>query len=139
MATGVYFQSFAKAVGDKKINLSSDQLVVALVATANAPDAATDTQLSDLTQISYTNCSSRNVTTTSWSATGGNTDQVLVDLVLTASGGDVGPFQYVVLYDDTATNDDLIMYWDVGSATTITSGNNKTLNFSAYTVRFTTP
>lgn len=139
MATGVYFKSFAEACAEKKINLASDQLVVALVATANAPDAATDTQLSDLTQISYTNCSSRNVTTTSFSSSGGNSDLVLVDLTLTATGGDVGPFQYVVLYDDTATNDDLIMYWDVGSATTITSGNNKTLNFSAYTVRFTTP
>ena len=62
MATFTKFQSFVEAVAEKAHNLGSDQLVVALTNNANAP-AATDTQLSDLTVISYTNCSTRNITT----------------------------------------------------------------------------
>ena len=105
MATFTKFDSFVEALAEKKHDLGSDQIVVALTNTA---PSATDSQLSDITEISYTNCSSRNVTTTSSSQTGGTYRLVLQDLTLTASGGSVGPFRYVVLYNDTATNDELI-------------------------------
>ncbi len=45
-------------------NCGSDQFVVALTAAANAP-VATNSVLADLTTISYTNLSSRNITTSS--------------------------------------------------------------------------
>jgi len=127
MATFVKFNSFVEAVAEKVHNLGSDQLVIAL--TNTAPTAA-DTQLSDITEISYTNLSSRNVTTSSSSQTSGTYSLVCADLVLTASGA-VGPFRYAVLYNDTATNDELIAYWDYGSEVTLANTDTFTVDFAS--------
>ena len=128
MATFNKFNSFVEALAEKVHNLGSDQIVVAL--TNTAPNA-TDTQLSAITQISYTNLSSRNVTTSSSSQTSGTYKLVLTDLVLTSTGGSTGPFRYVVLYNDTATNDELIGYYDYGSSLTLAAGETLTIDFDA--------
>jgi hypothetical protein len=52
----------------------------------------------------------------------------LDDLTLTASG-EVGPFQYIYLYDDDSTGDKLIGYYDYGSAVTLQASETFTLNF----------
>lgn len=125
MASFTKFNSFVEAVAEKAHNLGSDQLVVALT---NSAPSASNTQLTDITQISYTNCSSRNITTSSSSQTSGTYKLVLSDLVLTASGS-VGPFRYAVIFNDTATNDELIGYYDYGSSITLASGETFTLDF----------
>lgn len=127
MSTYVKFQSFVEALAEGVHNLGSDQLVVAL--TNSAPNAATHTQLSDISQVSYTNCSTRNITTASSAQTGGTYKLTLTDLVLTASGA-VGPFQYIVIYNDTATNDELICYFNYGSSISLAAGETFTVNFS---------
>lgn len=128
MATFNKFNSFVEALAEKTHNLGSDQLVVAL--TNTAPNA-TDTQLSAITQVSYTNLSSRNITTSTSSQTSGTYKLVLTDLVLTSSGGSTGPFRYVVIYNDTATNDELIGYYDYGSSITLADGETLTIDFDA--------
>lgn len=127
MASFVKFQPFVEALAEKVHNLGSDQLAVAL--TNTAPNA-TDDMLADITQISYTNLSSRNLTTSSSAQTSGTYKLVLADLVLTASGGSVGPFRYVVIYNDTATNDELIGYYDYGSSITLADGETLTIDFN---------
>lgn len=122
------FYSFVEAVAEKVHNLGSDQLVIALTAAANAP-VASNTQLSNLTQIAYTNLSSRNVTTASSAQSSGTYKLTCNDLVLTASGGAVETFRYVVLYNDTATNDELIGWYDYGSNVTLADGETFTINF----------
>lgn len=121
------FNSFVEAVAEKVHNLGSDQLVVALCAAANAP-VATNAQLSELTQISYTNLSSRNITTSSSAQSSGTYKLVLADLVLTASGA-VATFRYVVIYNDTAANDELIGWYDYGSNVTLANGETFTVDF----------
>lgn len=128
MATFNKFQSFVEALAEKKHDLGSDQLVVALCASANAP-VNTNTQLSDLTTISYTNLSSRNITTSSSAQSSGTYKLVLNDLVLTASGGSVAAFRYVVIYNDTATNDELIGWYDYGSNLTLADTETLTIDF----------
>lgn len=127
MAAFNKFNSFVEAICEKVHNLGSDALVIALCAAANAP-VATNTQLSNLTQISYTNLSSRAITTTSSAQSSGTYKLVLADLVLTASGT-VAAFQYVVIYNDTATNDELIGWYDYGSALTLQNGETFTIDF----------
>lgn len=125
MASFNKFNSFVEAIAEKVHNLGSDQLVIAL--TNTAPNA-TDTQLSNLTQITYTNLSSRNITTTSSAQSSGTYKLTLTDLVLTASGS-VGPFRYVVIYNDTATNDELVGYYDYGSSISLANGETFTIDF----------
>lgn len=120
------------------MDLESDQIVVALSNTAPGSESSNPTAdgngvLANVTQISYTNCSSRNVTTTSSTQTGGTYKLVLADITLSASGGDVGPFRYVYLYNDTVTSpaDPLIGYYDYGLSLTLNDGDSFTLDFSA--------
>ena len=120
------------------MDLESDQIVVALSNTApsaEATDPTTDGNgiLGNVTEVSYTNCSTRNVTTSSSTQTSGTYKLVLTDITLTASGGDVGPFRYVYIYNDTVATpaDPLIGYYDYGLSLTLNDGDSFTLDFSA--------
>lgn len=133
MATFNKINAFVENVAEGVHNLGSDQLVVAL--TNTAPDAA-DAVLTGITEISYTNCSSRSVTTSSSSQASGTYSLVNADLTLTASGGTVGPFRYVVLYNDTPTSpaDPLIGWYDYGSSITLADGETLLIDFGASTL-----
>lgn len=120
--------TFCLDLGKGVHNFSSDTLKVALT---NSAPVATNTVLSNITEISYTNCSSRTITTTSWTQSSGTSKLVLADLLLTASGGSVGPFRYVVLYNDTAASDQLIGWYDYGSSITLLDTNTFNIDFDA--------
>ena len=124
MATLTKFEKFSENLGKGVFNLSTDQLKIAL--TNTAPNAATAGVYTDIVSpIAGTNLDGAtpfNVTTTSFAQTGGTAKLVLADLTLTATGS-VGPFQYVVLYSDTASNKELIGYYDYGSAITLSTND----------------
>lgn len=133
MATYHKFQSFVEAVAEKKHDLGSDQIMIALCDAE--PSATDDNVLVDLpTQADYTHCSTRNVTTTSSVESGGTYALTLHDLTLTASGGTVGPFQYIVLYNGTAANDELIGWYDYGSSITLADGESLAIDFAEPTI-----
>jgi hypothetical protein len=132
MASFNKFNSFVEALAEKQHDLGSDTIKLALT---NSAPSASNTQLSDITEISYTNCSSRTVTISSSSQTGGTYTAVPADLILTASGGSVGPFRYIVAYNDTSTNDLLIGWWDYGSAVTLANTETFTDDFTSYLVQ----
>jgi len=120
------------------MDLESDQLVVALSNTApgsevTPPTGDGDGVLANVTQITYTNLSSRNLTTSSSSQTSGTYKLVIADLTLTSSGGSTGPFRYIYIYNDTVTTpaDPLVGYYDYGSSLTLQDGDSLTLDFSA--------
>jgi len=126
MATFTKFNSFVEALAEKVHNLGSDTLKVALT---NSAPSASNTVLANITEISYTNLSTRTITVSASSQTSGTYKLVCTDLVLTSSGGTTGPFRYVVIYNDTATNDELICYYDYGSAVTLQDGDTFTIDF----------
>lgn len=130
MATFNKFNAFVENLAEGVHNLQSNQLVIALT---NSAPIASNSVLADLTQISYTNLSSRNITTSSSAQTSGLYKLILTDLVLTATGGSVGPFRYVVVYNDTPTSpaDPLVGWYDYGSALTLADGESLTIDFDA--------
>lgn len=127
MATYNKFNSFVEVLAEKGHNLGSDTLKVALT---NSAPAASNTVLADITEVSYTNLSSRTLVQSSSAQSSGTYKLVINDLVLTSSGGTTGPFRYVVIYNDTATNDELIAWYDYGSSITLGDGETLTLDFS---------
>lgn len=134
--TYVPFQCFVEDVAEGVHNLGSDTLYLTLSNTA--PTAATDDELVDITQIAAGNgftTGGQALTVTSSSQTGGTYTLVITsDIVWTASGGNIATFQYLVLYNGTATNDELIGYWDIGSAQNITDGSTYTAGLSGQTL-----
>lgn len=133
MATFNKFQQFVEDLSKGVHNFTSDatcSVTVALCAAANAP-VATNSTLSNLTQISYTNLSSRVVTGVTAEHTTGTVTFTADDLVLTASGA-VATFRYVVLYNDDPTSpaDPLIGWYDHGSDVTLANGETYTIDFT---------
>lgn len=135
MANFVKLNGFVEHLAEKVHNLGSDTLTVALSNTAPGSEGTPPTGstaacvLANVTQVSYTNCSSRAVTTSASAQSSGTYKLTLTDLTLTASGGTVGPFRYVYLYNDTASSDQLICYWDYGSSITLNSGETFLIDF----------
>lgn len=126
MASFSKFNCFVEDLAEKKHNLGSDTLKLALTNTA---PVATNAVLAEITQIAYTNLSTRAITTSTSAQTSGTYKLVLTDLVLTSTGGTTGPFRYVVLYNDTAATDELIAWLDYGSSITLQSGDSFTVDF----------
>lgn len=127
MATFQKFNSFVEALAEGVHNLGSDTLTIALTNTA---PIASNTVLANITEIAYTDVSSRVLTSVTSAQTGGTYTLDAADLVLTASGT-VPTFRYVVLYNDTAVSDELIGFYDYGSAVDLTSGETFTITFDA--------
>ena len=129
MATYNKFNAFVENIAEKVFNLGADTLKVML--TNSAPLAA-NSQKSDLTDISAGNgytAGGTAATISSSAQSSGTYKLVLADVVFTASGGSTGPFRYAVLHDDTATNKELIGWWDYGSSITLASGETFTVDF----------
>jgi hypothetical protein len=126
MATYNKFNSFVENLAEKVHNLGSDSLKIALT---NVAPVAGNTVLANLTEVAYTFLSTRVPTISSSAQTSGTYKLVLADLVLTSTGGVTGPFRYVVLYNDTATNDELIAWWDYGSSLSLQDGDQFTVDF----------
>lgn len=132
MASFTKIDKFVLNLGNKVFNLGSDQLKIAL--TNTLPTVSTVNQYSDLTSpLATTNLSGAtpfNVTTTSYTQTSGTAKLILADLTLTATGA-VGPFRYVVLYDDTATNKEIIGFYDNATSVSMVSSDTFTIDFDA--------
>jgi hypothetical protein len=126
MAVFNKFDSFVEAVAEKVHNLGSDQLTIALTNTA---PVAGNSLLANITEITYTNLSTRNLTTTSSAQSGGLYKLVVSDITLTSTGGSTGPFRYVVVYNSTAAGGPLIGFFDYGSSITLLSGESLTVDF----------
>ena len=84
--------------------------------------------MADITTIVATNLGDVTLTVSSSSQTSGTYKLVVADLTMTASGA-VGPFRYVIIYNDTATNKELICYFDYSSEVTLASGDTFKLDF----------
>ena len=131
MAVFNKFSSLVEALAEKVHNLGADTLKLMLT---NSAPIASNTVKANLTEISAGNgytAGGSAVTITTSAQTAGLYKLVGNDVTITASGGSIGPFRYVVLYNDTATNDELIGWWDYGSSITLLAGETITIDLDA--------
>lgn len=136
MATWNKLNGFVEHLAQGVHNLNTGAITVALSNTAPGSEATPPTGatancvLANVTQVSYTNLSSRVFSGVSATQSSGTLTLAASDLVLTSSGGSTGPFRYVYVYNDTPTSpaDPLIGYWDYGSSITLGDGETLTVD-----------
>jgi hypothetical protein len=131
MATFNKVNVFVENLAEKVHNLGADTLKVCLTNTAPTSASAV---FADLTEISAGNgysAGGSSVTISTSAQTSGTYKLVLADVTFTASGGSIGPFRYVVLYNDTPTSpaDPIIGYYDYGSSITLADTETFTVDF----------
>lgn len=133
MATYNKFQQFVEDLAHGVHDLETDTLKVALSNTLPTAGLAT---LSQITEISYANLpgtTQPTITTTSSGQLTGTYDLVLNDLTITATGGAVAGFRYVIVYNDTPTTpaDPLICWFDYLSTLNLADGESLTIDFES--------
>mgnify|MGYP000944441656 FL=1 len=136
MASFNLFNKFLSQLANGGYNLGSDTLKFAL--TNTAPTAATDTVFDPITKQpppaaanGYTTGGHAATIDSSAESGGTYTLACTTDVVITATAGGIGPFRYVILYDDTSATDMLIGYWDYGSSITLAAGETFTIDVTA--------
>ena len=136
MASFNLFNKFLSQLANGGYNLGSDDLKFAL--TNTAPTAATDTVFDPITKHpppaaanGYTTGGHAATIDSSAESGGTYTLACTTDVVITATAGGIGPFRYVILYDDTSATDMLIGYWDYGSSITLAAGETFTIDVTA--------
>lgn len=134
MATFVKFENFVEDLGKgvHQLHAAGHQLEVYL--TNATPSVSADAVKADLAEITNENGYTAPVDIQNdYTETSGTGTLTGVDVVITASGGTVGPFRYVVLMNTTPSSplDPLIAYWDYGSAVTLQDTETFTIDFGA--------
>jgi len=131
MASFNKFNQFIEDLGDKvhDLNAAGDELKVYL--TNNLPDAELDAVKGDLVGITEENGYAPADIQNDWARTTTTAKLTGVDYEWTALAGGFGPFQYVVLFNETpaAPLDPLIAWWDYGSSITVNEGEKFKVDF----------
>lgn len=128
MAAFNKFNSFVQDLARKVHALNSDALKIMLV-NSPAPSAA-NTIKASLTEIAAGNgyvAGGLIAAYVSDNDTAGVYKLILSPVVFTAASGNIGPFQYAVLYNSSTASGNLIAWWDYGTPITLTSGNTFTV------------
>lgn len=132
MASYVKFQDYVEQLNKSVHNWSSHTFKAMLT---NSAPSASNTIAANITDISAGNgysAGGMTLDTVTLSETSGTAKVTIADEVLTASGA-IGPFRYIVIYNDTATSpaDALVCYYDYGSSISLANGETFTIDFDA--------
>jgi hypothetical protein len=104
-----------------------------LALTNTEPNIATVDSFDDITEISAGNgytAGGYTLANVAITRTGAVTKFDADDITIAASGGSIGPFQWGVLYNDTATGNNAICKISFESATTVVDGDSPVLRFN---------
>lgn len=133
MAAFNKFNQFVEDLAKGVHNLGTAGHTLKAMLTNSAPVAANAVK-ADLTEIAGGNgyTAGGQALTISASAQSGGVQKVTVaDISWTASGGSIGPFRYVAIYNDNPTSpaDPLVAWFDYGSSITLNTGETFTVDF----------
>ena len=133
MATFSKFEDFVEQLGLEQHNLNTDTIKVALT---NTLPVATQTvfapagnHLAPAAANGYTT-GGEDITAV-WAESGGTGTLTATDVVFTATAGGIGPFQYVVMYNDDNATDMLIGWYAHTSSITLADTETFTVDFGA--------
>ena len=138
MATYTKFNQAIADAFNKKHDFGNDSFKFMLT---NVAPIATNSIKSDLTEIAAGNGYTTGgvaVLITSATQTGGVLSVVpTASVLITASGGSIGPFRYAVFYNDTSTSPlkPLVSFYDRGASVTLADG--EALSFNVGSTLFT--
>lgn len=122
------YNSFIDAISQGLHNMQTATFKCALTNTApNAGSDATMTYPPPAAASGYPS-GGNTLTTTLASTTGGVFTLKLADTVFTATGGAIGPFRYVILYNSTAANR-LVGFYDYNTSITLNDTDTFTVDF----------
>jgi hypothetical protein len=129
MATFNKFNDFVEQLGKKNHNLDTDTFRVMLT---NEQPLAADTVKSDMAEISAGNgyTAGGEDIQNAYTESGGTGTMTAVDVTWTATG-DIGPFRYAVIYNDTGATKYLLGWFDYLSSITLHNGETFKVDFNA--------
>lgn len=138
MATYVKYNQFVEDMAQKVHDLfgtaGSGADTIKVILSNAAPNVSTHVVRADVTELSTANgyTSGGSSVANVGARSGGTVTVTATNVTFTASGGAIGPFRYVIAYNDTPTSpaDPLIAYWDYGSALTLADGESLTIKFN---------
>ena len=133
MATFNKFNDFVEQLGLEQHNLNTDTIKVALtntlpVSTQTVFDAVTN-HAAPAAANGYT-AGGEDITAV-WSETGGTGTLTATDVVFTATAGGIGPFQYVVMYNEDNGTNMLIGWYAHTSSITLADTETFAVDFGA--------
>lgn len=136
MATYVKYETAIEKLCNKLIDAFGTTDTWKVVIHTDAPVVATDSTLTDLTQIAGSNGYTTGGDNATFNSTrsGATVTATATDIVWTASGGNLGASttgRYFTLYDDTSAADDLWASWDYGATFTVATGETITWDVGA--------
>lgn len=136
MATYNKFNIFVEDLTNKVHDLfgTGGGADVCKVLLTNTAPVATNSVRGDLTELGAGNgySSGGSAATNNGTRSSGTMTMQGTMVVFTASGGTIGPFRYVALYNDTPTSpaDPLIAWWDYAAALTLNDGETFSVKFN---------
>lgn len=138
MAAYVKYQNFVEDLGKGVHQFHAAGHTLRIVLSNTAPNVAIHTVKADVAEIAGGNgyTAGGHDTQNDYTETTGTGTCSAVDIVITASGGSIGPFRYVILLNDTPVTPagPLISYWDYGTSITLLTGETFTINFGSNTL-----
>lgn len=128
MANFVKFHDFVEQLGKGVHNFSAHTINVYL---SNELPLVGDTMKSDITPITEQNGYAIASITPVWTETEGTASLAGTDVEWTATGAGFGPFQYAIIYNESATSplDALIGYWAYTSSISCAAGEKFKVDF----------
>lgn len=137
MVAAVKYEPFIQQVADNAVDIFGTTDTFKAVIHSDAPTAATDDELADLTQTTGTGYTAggddiQNDAT----RTGGTVTMTAVDHTWTGGAGGFTAARYISIHDDTSTTDKLMQSYDYGSNFTVAVSETFTVNYGASLATF---
>lgn len=130
----IFVEDFTNKIHDLFGTAGSGADTCKVLLSNTAPNASTHAVRADTTELSTANgyTSGGQSTANAGTRSTGTVTINGTNVTWTASGGSVGPFRYVILYNDTPTSpaDPLIAWWDYASNLTLLDGESFTVKFN---------